>query len=351
MSRLAEVTIDLDAVTHNLAIVKSLAPHSKIMAVVKADAYGHGVLRIAQALKDVDAFGVARLDEAAVLRNGGYRNKIVLLEGVLDSSELRQASDLDLDIVIHSDYQVELLIRQDRKFRVWFKINTGMNRLGFHPHDARSNLRTIRKYSTEIILMTHFACAQLSNDTSALRQEKAFDEIVIGASEEKSLANSAAIMSLPSTHRDWVRPGLMLYGVSPFTGTIASEYGLRPVMTLKSRLIATQAVSAGEYIGYGKNYVSKKEMYIGVVAFGYGDGYPRKTNAPVLVKGKRANIIGDCSMDMATIDLGDISASYGDEVTLWGDGLPVEEVAEKSGMVPYELLCRVMMRAKYLELS
>ena len=351
MSRPAEVTIDLDAVTHNLAIVKSLAPHSKIMAVVKADAYGHGALRIAQALKDVDAFGVARLDEAVVLRNEGYKNKIVLLEGVLDSSELRQASDLDLDIVIHSDYQVELLIRQNRKFRVWFKINTGMNRLGFRPHVARSNLRTIRKYSTEIILMTHFSCAQLSNDTSALRQEGAFDEIVMEASEEKSLANSAAILALPNTHRDWVRPGLMLYGVSPFTGTIASEFGLRPVMTLKSRLIATQAVSAGEYIGYGKNYISKKEMHIGVVAFGYGDGYPRKTNAPVLVKGERANIVGDCSMDMATIDLGDISASYGDEVTLWGDGLPVEEVAEKSGMVPYELLCRVKMRAKYLELS
>jgi alanine racemase len=351
VSRPVEVTIDLDAVTHNLSIVKNLAPHSKIMAVVKADAYGHGVLRIAQALKDVDAFGVARLDEAVVLRKKGYRNKIVLLEGVLDSSELRQAFDLDLDIVIHSDYQIDLLTHQNRKFRVWFKVNTGMNRLGFCLRDARSNLQTIRKYSDEIILMTHFSCAQLSNDISAVRQEEAFDDIVMGASEEKSLANSAAILALPSTHRDWVRPGLMLYGVSPFTGTTASEYGLRPVMTLKSRLIATQGVSAGEYIGYGKNYISKKEMYIGVIAIGYGDGYPRKTNAPVLLKGKRANIVGDCSMDMTTIDLGDISATYGDEVTLWGAGLPVEEVAEKSGMVPYELLCRVKMRAKYLESS
>lgn len=351
MSRSAEITIDLDAVTHNLAIVRKLAPHSKIMAVVKADAYGHGVLRIAQALEDVDAFGVARLDEAVVLRNEGYRNKIVLLEGVLDSSELRQASDLNLDIVIHSGYQVDLLTCQNHKFRVWFKINTGMNRLGFRPDDARANLQTIRKYSTEITLMTHFSCAQMPKDISTVRQEEAFDEIIMGASEEKSLANSAAILALPSTHRDWVRPGLMLYGVSPFTGTSASDYGLRPVMTLKSRLIATQTVSAGEYIGYGKNYISKKKMYIGVVAFGYGDGYPRKTNAPVLVKGERANIVGDCSMDMATIDLGNISARYGDEVILWGDGLPVEEVAEKSRMVPYELLCRVKMRAKYLESS
>jgi alanine racemase len=345
----AEITIDLDAITHNLEIVKNLASHSKVMAIVKADAYGHGVLRVAQALKGVDAFGVARLDEAVVLRNAGYKNKIVLLEGVLDSSELRQAADLDLDIVIHSDYQVDLLSRQNRKFRVWFKINTGMNRLGFCPHDALSNLQIIRKYAAEIILMTHFSCAQLPKDISVVRQEEAFDKIIAGASEEKSLANSAAILALPSTHRDWVRPGLMLYGVSPFTGTTASEYGLRPVMTLKSRLIATQAVSAGDYVGYGKSYISKREMHIGVVAFGYGDGYPRKTSAPVLLNGKRANIVGDCSMDMITIDLGDISARYGDEVTLWGDGLPVEEVAERSGMIPYELLCRVKMRAKYVE--
>jgi len=349
VSQPAEITIDRDAVTHNLEIVKNLAPHSKIMAVVKADAYGHGVLRIAQALEDVDAFGVARLDEAEVLRDAGCKSKIVLLEGVLDCSELRKASDMDLDIVIHSDYQVDLLTRQNRKFRVWFKINTGMNRLGFLPHDVLPNLQAIRKNSAEIIIMTHFSSAQLPEDNSAVSQEESFDRIIVGAREEKSLANSAAILALPSTHRDWVRPGLMLYGVSPFTGTIASSYGLRPVMTLKSRLIATHRVSAGEYIGYGKNYISKKEMHIGVVAFGYGDGYPRRTNAAVLLNGKRANIVGDCSMDMATIDLGDIAARYGDEVTLWGEGLPVEEVAERSGMIPYELLCRVKMRAKYAE--
>jgi alanine racemase len=348
----AQITIDLDAAIHNLEIVRDFSPKSKVMAIVKADAYGHGALRIVRSLKEADAFGVARLDEAVALRDAGYENRIVLLEGPVDYFELNQAFDLKLDIVLHSAYQIDLLARQNTQFRVWLKINTGMNRLGFRPKDVLTHLSEIRKYATEIICMTHFSCTKLSDIKQVGLQEECFNSVAREIGGEGSLANSAAILTLPSTHKEWVRPGLMLYGVSPFFGKTGRTYGLKPVMTLKSRLISVQTVSAGQYVGYGRNYLCKKDTRIGVVAFGYGDGYPRTTHASVIIRGIKARVVGDCSMDMITIDLGSVPrARCGDEVTLWGDGLPVEEVAESSGMIPYELLCRVKMRAKYVESS
>ena len=352
MSRPARIIINLDAAIHNFKIVKKFAPRSKIMAIVKADAYGHGLLRMAEALKGSDAFGVAGLEEAVSLRDAGYKGRIVLLEGPFDSGEMIEVADLKLDIVLHSAHQVDMLADQNNKFRVWLKINTGMNRLGFSPLDIPIYLAAIKKCATEIIFMTHFSNAESGGLGQVNAQEECFNRVVGNNIVEESLANSAAILMAQSTHRNWVRPGIMLYGVSPFVGKVGSFFGLKPVMTLKSRLISIQNVSAGQSVGYGRSYICKKDMRVGVVAFGYGDGYPRKTEAPMIVNGIKAGVVGDCSMDKATLDLSNVpTANCGDEVTLWGEELPVEEVAESSGMIPYELLCRVKMRAQYIESS
>ena len=354
MTRPAKVIIDGHAAKKNLETTRLHCPQSRILAVIKADAYGHGLLRMARIFNEADAFAVASLDEAVTLREAGCRHRIVLLEGPFEFDEIAIIDRLDLDVVIHSFEQISMLEHARAILPVWIKINTGMNRLGFDADAVAQVHHRLSSTSSSIIFMTHFANAQVRGDVTVGSQLTAFDTAIFGYPEEQSLANSSALLTCTNTQRHWVRPGLMLYGVSPLHGETARSLGLLPVMTLKSRLISVRDVKAGRTVGYGGSYVCPYDMKVGVVAYGYGDGYPRSANTgtPVLVNNVKTQVIGECSMDMMTVQLPDSAeAKFGDEVTLWGGELPIEEVAKASGTIPYELLCRARMRARYEEVG
>jgi alanine racemase len=351
MTRPARAVIDPSAIIWNLGCVRRAAPGAKVLAVVKADAYGHGLERVAPFVSTVDGLAVASVEEALALRDVARPGQaIVLLEGPFEFSELTAITEAGLETVIHTDEQVAMLKRAACELPVWLKFDSGMHRLGFEPERFAKIVAEVRPYAKPLRLMTHFANAHRRGDPSMLRQLSVFNAMAGAAKEERSLANSGAILSLPQAHADWVRPGLMLYGVSPIADCSASSLGLRPAMTLESRLISVRQVAAGEAVGYGGAFVCPEDMPIGVVAYGYADGYPRHggTGTPVLVNGTRTQVSGNCSMDMMTVDLRPIpDARFGDRVTLWGDGLPIEEVAQASDTIPYELLCRVRLRARY----
>lgn len=357
MTRPACVVIDRQAARANLARVRALLPRQKIMAIIKADAYGHGLTRMAEAFSEANAFGVACLEEAQALREAGINHPIVLLEGPFSSDELAEIQKLKLETVIHHEEQVRMIehLSGGSPIRVWIKLDTGMHRLGFPPELIEGVWRRLIACACveePMRLMTHLARAHERNHSSVATQLKRFNEATHGMVAERSIANSAAILAWPETWADWVRPGLMLYGVSPFDDSVAADEGLRPVMTLRSELIAIQGVRAGETVGYGKTWQCPEDMPVGVVAMGYGDGYPRhaESGTPVLVNGKRTVLIGRPSMGMLTIDLrGHPEAKIGDPVVLWGEGLPVEEVARWADTIPYELLCGVRVQARYLE--
>jgi alanine racemase len=352
MTRPARVIIDPRAATHNLSRVRRAAPASRVMAVIKADAYGHGICRMARALDAADAFAVASLEEAVRLREAGVAKPIVLLEGPFEAGEVRTIAELRLEVAVHTVEQLHMLETLERRVPLWLKIDTGMHRLGFAPERLDEILPLARGLADPLRFMTHFASAHVDGGPGVAAQIACFTRALAACPGERSLANSAAILRCPQSLRDWVRPGLMLYGVSPFRDETGAALGLEPVMTLCSRLIAVHTVRAGEAVGYGGSFVCPEDMPIGVVAYGYGDGYPRhaKTGTPVLVNGVRTQVIGECSMDMMTVDLRPVArAKFGDMVTLWGAGLPIEEVARASGTIPYELLCRVRMRAHYEE--
>jgi alanine racemase len=354
MTRPARACINLRALQHNFSRVQQAAPHSKIMAIIKANAYGHGLVRVAQALPAADAFGVACLDEAISLREAGFDRRIVLLEGLFTAEDVGLINGYRLDVVIHHDSQLKLL-EQGRLLRpldVWVKLDTGMHRLGFEPDSVAgvtARLRGIRQLGN-IRYMSHFCCADDTENAATGRQLRMFLKAVAASGAEQTLANSAAILGWPDTHRDWVRPGIMLYGGSPLSGQSAQSLDLQPVMTLSTRLIAVNARRQGDAIGYGGDWTCPDDMRIGVAAIGYGDGYPRHapSGAPVLVNGKPAALAGRVSMDMICIDLSDHpDAQVGDEVTLWGEGLPVDEVAAVAGTISYELLCGVGARVQF----
>ncbi|MGR8918747.1 MAG: alanine racemase [Gammaproteobacteria bacterium] len=350
MTRPARVIIDPQAARHNLALVRRLAPRARVMAVVKADAYGHGVERMAGCFADVDAFAVASLEEAVRLRDVGVDRPVVLLEGPFEAAELDTVVALGLELVVHTDEQVAMLAAAGSRVPVWLKLDTGMHRLGFAPERAAAVAAALEGLAAPLRYMTHFANAHRRGDDSVAAQAARFDAALANLPGERTLANSGALLTRPETHADWVRPGLMLYGASPLAGESAASLGLEPVMTLRSRLIAVRVVAAGETVGYGGAWTCPEAMPVGVVAFGYGDGYPRHaaTGTPVLVNGVRTQVIGASSMDMLTVDLRPMpAAAVGDPVTLWGAGLPVELVAEAAGTIPYELLCGVCMRARY----
>ncbi len=357
MTRPACVVIDRQAARANLARVRALVPQQKIMAIIKADAYGHGLVRMAEAFSEADAFGVACLEEAQVLREADIIHPVVLLEGPFSSDELPEIQNLKLETVIHHEQQVRMLehLSRGQPIRVWVKLDTGMHRLGFPSEVFKGiwqRLTLCARVKQPMRLMTQLACAQERNHSSVIAQLKRFNEATRGVVAERSIANSAAIFAWPETWADWVRPGLMLYGVSPFDDSVAADEGLRPVMTLRSELIAIQWVHAGETVGYGKTWQCPEDMPVGVVAMGYGDGYLRhaESGTPVLINGKRAALIGRPSMDMLTIDLRNHpKTKVGDPVVLWGEGLPVEEVARWADAIPYELLCGVRVRARYLD--
>ncbi len=351
----ATAEINLSALSNNFAQIRQIAPNAKILAILKANAYGHGLVKVAEHLKSADAFGVARIEEALALRAGGIVKPIVLLEGFFDVEDLPKLVANNIQTIVHMDSQVDALLAAelDAPLQVWVKIDTGMHRLGLLPDEFEPAYRRLAQSSNirqPMRLMSHFACADESDNRKTPEQYALFEQLTAGIEGERTLANSAAIISWPQSRADWVRPGLMLYGVSPIDGLSAAEVRLLPVMTLKSSLIAIKPLKKGDSVGYGAAWIAPRDTNIGVVAIGYGDGYPRNlpSGTPVLINGRVVLLVGRVSMDMITVDLGpEPSEQLGDEVILWGDGLPVEEIAKLCGTIAYELLCNITQRVNY----
>jgi alanine racemase len=351
MSRNTVAHIDLAAIRHNLAQIRKLAPSSAVACVVKADAYGHGLTRIFPALEGADVLAVATTSEAANCRQQGWNGRLLLLEGPSNVAEFDLAVSLEAEMVVHHETQLQLLRQRQGDVRraLWLKIDTGMHRLGFPQADARlvhAELEKLRG-SEGTVLMSHFACADDIANPMTRQQIDRFEQATSGLPGQVSLANSAGMLNFPDSQRDCVRPGILLYGVSPCQNRSAAEIGLRPAMTLQCELIAINRARAGETVGYGAAYTCAADTRIGVGAIGYGDGYPRhaRNGTPVLIRGRRASLVGQVSMDMITIDLGPVDdARVGDCVTLWGQGLPVEEVAPWANAIPYQLICGVTDR-------
>ena len=349
MARPIQASFDLAALRSNFAIARRLAGAAKVMAVVKANAYGHGLLRVARALADADAFALLELDDAMRLRDAGYRQRILLLEGFFRADELPVILHHGFSVVIHNDQQIALLrkVHGDRKLEVFVKINTGMNRLGFPTARAGRVLEQLKALPCvgDVILTTHFSDAEGSRGIEWQMLE--FERHVARPGYARSLANSAALLRFPEARGDWVRPGIMLYGASPLEDRTAAQIGLRPAMSLTSEIIGIQNLKRGDVVGYGSLFTAEREMRIGAVACGYADGYPRHAynGTPVQVDGVRVPMVGRVSMDMLSVDLSTVpQAGIGSPVTLWGAGLPVEEVAAAAGTVSYELLCALARR-------
>jgi len=326
------------------------------MAVVKANGYGHGLNWVARVLSDADAFGVASAEEGAELRRSDVTQPICLLEGFFHRDELPLLAKHRLGTVVHHESQIWDLEHSSgiAPLDVWLKIDTGMHRIGFDPQQVVAAANRLRDCSAVRMLriLSHFANADNKFDATTSFQIKLFHELAAALGGERSLANSAGIVAWPQSRLEWVRPGIMLYGVSPMIGQTAAEIGLKPVMTLQSELISVSQRRKGEPVGYGGDWVCPEDMPVGVVAMGYGDGYPRhaRTGTPVLINGQRAPIIGRVSMDMLTVDLRTgADARIGDPVVLWGEGLAVEEIAAHSGTIGYELLCCVTARVPRVE--
>lgn len=350
--------INLDALQHNLAQVRRFVPQAKIMAVIKANAYGHGLLRVAKALDAAEALAVARVDEAINLRRAGFSQRLAVLEGFSSEEELRALLHYDIDTVIHCAEQLPLLqvaAPEEATLRVWLKQDTGMNRLGFKTADfmaAYQYLLNCPLVRHPLGLMTHLADADNLGTVTTLAQLKLFNQMAGTLPGEKSIANSAGILGWPDASSDWVRPGIMLYGVSPFDSQTGSQLDLKPVMQLRAQVIAIKNISPGESLGYGGQWCCTHPTRYGVIAIGYGDGYPRyaKQGTPVLVNGQRVPLIGRVSMDMITVDLhSQPHAKLGDPVILWGETLPVEEIARCSATIPYTLLCGITQRVHIVE--
>jgi alanine racemase len=348
MPRPIQARISLSALEHNLQVARRTT-RSRILAAIKANAYGHGLLRAAGALSAADGFGVVDISEAVRLREAGLRHTILLLEGCFTADDMLAVAQHDLAVVLHGPQQIAMLDAFPRRaaLQVWLKVNSGMNRLGFAAPDVPAVLEKLGAHPAvrAITLMTHFACADEAAGVAS--QLKVFDALAAPYRMARSLANSAALLRYPETHADWVRPGIMLYGASPFAETSAQQLGLRPVMTLSSEIISVRELKAGEQVGYGGLFRAESGMRVGTVACGYADGYPRHapTGTPVLVDGQRAHTLGRVSMDLLSVDLSRLpGAGFGSRVTLWGEGMPVEEVAHAAGTISYELLCALNAR-------
>ena len=352
-------TIDLAAIVHNYRLAKRCAPGRQAFAVVKANAYGHGVREVVSALHDeADGFAVASLEEAAEVRAMHGEARILLLEGCFAADELPMAAHLGLDLVIQGAGQAEALLAAElpRALNVWLKLDSGMHRLGLSADEVRRQFPRLRAAAqvAELNLMSHFACADERGHSLTEVQLESFLDLLDLDFDQRSLANSAALLMIPAAHMDWLRPGIMLYGASPFADLSAAELGLRPVMSLTAELIAVREVAPGESVGYGASWVAERPSRIGTVSCGYADGYPRHApnGTPVLVAGQRAALAGRVSMDMLTVDLSDLpETAVGDAVELWGANLPVDEVARAAGTIGYELLTKVTARVPRRYLS
>jgi alanine racemase len=351
MSRPTLATIDCAALTHNLGVVRRHAPRSRVTAVIKANAYGHGLERAARALSGADAFGLVELESAVRLRESGYRQPILLLEGCFEASELPVLARHGFSTVVHSRDQIEMLdaLQQPGVLDVFVKVNTGMNRLGFEAALLPLAVAELRRQPAvkSVTLMTHFASAD--EERGVAWQMQALERAADGLGLPRSLANSAAILRYPGTHADWVRPGIMLYGCSPFAESTGAELGLKPAMTLESRVIAIQKLKRGDTVGYGGLYTADRDAVIGIVACGYADGYPRHapTGTPIAVDGHATRTVGRVSMDMLCADLSAVPrARVGSRVVLWGESVPVERVAQAAGTVGYQLMCALAPRVQ-----
>ena len=354
MSRPIRATIHAAALAHNYALAKRAAPKSRAYAVIKANGYGHGAWRVAMALPGADGFATLELESAVQLREAGVSAPVLLLEGVFSDAELREASARDLAIVVHDEAHLRRLEAAPRgaPVAVFLKINTGMNRLGFPVGAARASAARLKamKNVRSLTLMTHFATAD--GEPGVADAMARFASATGGLKERTSLANSAAILRHPGTHGDIVRPGILLYGATPFADASAASLGLRPAMTLASEIIAIQPLAPGETVGYGATFRAEKAMRVGVVAFGYADGYPRvaPTGTPIVVDGVRTRTVGRISMDMIMVDLDAVpQARVGSPVELWGERLPIDEVAVCAGTVGYELMCALAPRVPVSE--
>ncbi len=360
MSFGARAVIRLDALQHNLDILRAAAPEARVMAVIKANAYGHGMVPVARALDGVDALAVARIAEAMELRDAGIKSPINLFSGVFTPDELKLASELDFEVVVHCEEQVQLLDTSlPRPLVVWLKVDTDMNRLGFTPERAAELVDKLKRSGSvlELRLMTHFADADNIEGPLTTRQMERFQTVAAGFDGSVSVANSPAMLGWPDiadaraalgfSGDCWIRPGIALYGISPFAGRSGADLGLEPVMRFEARLIAKKQLRAGCQVGYKGRYTSDADTQLGIIAAGYGDGYSRhfRDGTPVLLNGRRVPLVGNVSMDMIAVDLGpDAEDAVGDIGVLWGDGLPVEEVAPFADAIPYELVCGVMNR-------
>lgn len=338
------------ALAANADRAREFSRGAAVYAMVKADGYGHGIGLVGRALEDhVDGFGVALLEEAVALRQRAIDRPLMLLEGFFDVEELREAAYLDLEVVIHSEWQVALLEAHPRALRVWLKVNTGMHRLGVPPEQVDGLLaRLMNLAGVEVLgLMSHFACADQQQDPLSDRQIGTLRELAAAHVLPFSAANSAALQRYPETHGAVVRPGIMLYGSSPFPWKSAAELELAVSHRFTARIIAINDVAAGGSVGYGATWRAQRPTRAAVVAVGYGDGYPRHapSGTPVAVNGMRATLVGRVSMDMITVDVTDLpEAAVGDEVELWGDVVSVDEVADACGTIAYELFCQVTER-------
>jgi alanine racemase len=338
---MVSVTIDIGALQNNLA------------AVIKANAYGHGLVAVARALESADALAVARVSEALALREAGIKTPIVLLEGVLDREQLEAAAAVDLELVVHSAEQLELLkaAAASARFKIWLKLDSGMNRLGFKGdafRAAHAALSALPCVQVPLNLCTHLSSADSPELPTTAEQLMVFGAATRLLPGERSIVSSAALLGFPDSHADWVRPGLALYGISPFRGTTGADHGLRPVMTLCSRVIALKDLAEGEQVGYGADWTATRPTRLAIASVGYGDGYPRSaaSGTPILVNGERAGLAGRVSMDMVAIDVTELKrpVQVGDPVVLWGDGLPVEEIALWAETIPYTLVCGISQR-------
>lgn len=353
-------TIRQGAWRHNLAAARKWAPGSKVMAVIKANGYGHGALRAAKSLSDADAFAVASIDEAQHLRRAGVDKSILVLEGAFTAEEWLVANQQHIDMVIHQSRQLDWLEQASLASPqgVWLKVDTGMHRLGMQPSEVQGAIYRLDKCPSirkPLVMMSHLASADLVNSSDNSQQLNTFRRVIDGLSVGASMANSAAVIGLPETHFNWVRPGIMLYGISPISGTSGLELGLQPVMTLESEVIALRKIAAGETVGYCSEWRAAKASTIATVAVGYGDGYPRHapSGTPVWINGSCYPLVGRVSMDMITVDVtaATETVSVGAPVVLWGEELPIETVAEMAGTIGYELVCQVTQRVPMVEVS
>jgi alanine racemase len=358
MARAATATINLNAIRHNYLLAKNASPENKAVAIIKADAYGHGAVKVAQSLEDIaDAFGVACIEEAIELREAGITLPILLLEGFFTADELDYISQNNLWCAVHSVDQIKIIADTElsKPIKIWLKMDSGMHRLGVHPDQYEAAYQELKSLSQveEVVLMSHFASADEPQKNTTAEQISCFDAVASKLDAPVSLANSAGTMAHPDARRSWQRPGIMLYGATPFAESQELADQLKAAMTLSSEVIAVRELQPGDAVGYSGKWVCDKPSRVGTVAMGYADGYPRhaKNGTPVLVDGKLTQIIGRVSMDMLAVDLTALpEAGVGSHVEFWGDNLKASEVATYCDTIPYTLFTGITRRVhkKYI---